>query len=236
METKKSQKANLERLRVVMFQTGLVVSLLFAITALSWNFKVVVPDEPDPNEWEEIEIDRTLPPVINRQPEKTKLPEPPKQKPENIFTEVEDAVVDNKDKPFVPEPPEIEDLPKLPENPTGETDPPEPWAQQMPSYKDCSKLEDEDERRLCTETILIEEIYNKLSDKNVNDISGTVYVEFVVGKTGKVKDVKILKGIDTYLDKAAVRAVQSLDDFIPGNNNGIPADVIYRWPIKFTVK
>lgn len=69
METKKSQKANLEKYRVVLFQTGLVVSLLFAITLLSWNFKVVIPDEPDPDEWDSIEIDPPLLPVIIKKPD-----------------------------------------------------------------------------------------------------------------------------------------------------------------------
>lgn len=127
-------------------------------------------------------------------------------------------------------------LSKDAEEPTGEIDLPKPWALRMPSYKECSKLEMEEDRKLCTEKKLIEEIYIKLSNKNINNVSGIVYVEFVVGRTGKIKDVKVIRGIDNYIDKEVVKAIQSLGDFIRGDNNGIPAEVIYKWPIKFTVK
>ena len=49
-------------------------------------------------------------------------------------------------------------------------------------------------------------------------IQGTVFVYFVVGKNGKVRDVKVLREVDPRLDKEAVRVVESLPTFEPANS------------------
>ena len=47
-------------------------------------------------------------------------------------------------------------------------------------------------------------------------IQGTVYVKCVITKTGKVAKPEILRGVDPFLDKEAIRIVKSLPDFVPG--------------------
>jgi protein TonB len=67
-------------------------------------------------------------------------------------------------------------------------------------------------------------------------IQGTVYVFFVVGKDGKVKDAKVLREVDPRLDKEALRVVQSLPSFEPGQQRGKPVSVQYTIPVRFTIR
>ena len=64
---------------------------------------------------------------------------------------------------------------------------------------------------------------------------GRVIVQFVVSKTGKVKNAKVVKSISPALDKEALRVVNSFPDWIPGEQNGIPVDVYQLVPISFTL-
>ena len=64
-------------------------------------------------------------------------------------------------------------------------------------------------------------------------IQGRVIVQFVVDKTGKVGDVKVVRSVDQYLDKEAVRVVKSLPKFTPGRQNGKPVEVWYLLPVNF---
>ena len=65
------------------------------------------------------------------------------------------------------------------------------------------------------------------------DLQGTVYIKFVVLKSGKIGDVIILKSVDKLLDDEAVRVVRSLPDWTPGKFNGNAVSVWFIVPIKF---
>ena len=69
-----------------------------------------------------------------------------------------------------------------------------------------------------------------------NNIQGRVVVQFVVTKTGKVGEVKVVRGKDPDLDKEAVRVVKTLPDFIPGKMNGQAVNVWYTLPIAFKLQ
>ena len=66
-----------------------------------------------------------------------------------------------------------------------------------------------------------------------NNIEGRVIVQFVVTKTGKIGEVKVVRGVDEALDAEAVRLTKSLPDFIPGRLHGQPVNVWYTLPITF---
>jgi len=66
-----------------------------------------------------------------------------------------------------------------------------------------------------------------------NGIQGRVFVQFVIGKTGKVSDVKIARGVDPYLDKEAKRVVAAMPNWKPGKQRGKPVKVSYIVPINF---
>lgn len=64
-------------------------------------------------------------------------------------------------------------------------------------------------------------------------IEGTVHVSFVVRKTGEISDVKVLRGIMTECDKEAVRVVQLMPSWVPGQQNGRNVHVRFILPLKF---
>ncbi|MDA3891166.1 MAG: TonB family protein [Salinivirgaceae bacterium] len=66
-----------------------------------------------------------------------------------------------------------------------------------------------------------------------NGIEGRVYVAFVIGKSGEVSKVKILRGSDPILDKEAIRVVSSMPNWKPGKQRGKPVEVNFNVPINF---
>ena len=69
-----------------------------------------------------------------------------------------------------------------------------------------------------------------------NNIQGRVVVQFVVDKTGKVGEVKIVRSVDKDLDKEASRVCASLPKFTPGRQNGLPVSVWYTLPVTFKLQ
>lgn len=51
-------------------------------------------------------------------------------------------------------------------------------------------------------------------------IQGKVLVDFIIDEKGKVKDVKVLRGVDPLLDEEAVRVVSASPDWKPGKVRG----------------
>lgn len=68
-------------------------------------------------------------------------------------------------------------------------------------------------------------------------IEGTVYVDFVVDKKGKVTDATAtettLAEVDSALVVEAVRVVSAMPAWAPGTQGGKPVDVAYSIPITF---
>ena len=69
-----------------------------------------------------------------------------------------------------------------------------------------------------------------------NGIQGTVFVNFVVGKDGKIRDAKILRGVNKMLDEEAIRVVKAMPSWKPGKQRGKAVSVSYNLPIKFTLR
>ncbi len=69
-----------------------------------------------------------------------------------------------------------------------------------------------------------------------NNVQGKVIVQFVVDKTGKVGEVKIVRSVDKDLDHEAIRVCQALPKFTPGRQNGRPVSVWFTLPIQFKLQ
>ncbi|MBL4752283.1 MAG: energy transducer TonB [Flavobacteriales bacterium] len=67
-------------------------------------------------------------------------------------------------------------------------------------------------------------------------ISGTVHVTFVVGKDGKVGEVRVLRGIGGGCDKEAIRVVKNMPDWKAGKQRGKPVAVQYNLPVRFVLR
>lgn len=92
-----------------------------------------------------------------------------------------------------------------------------------------------------------------------NGIQGKVILNFVVRKDGTIGEIKVLKTSlyyikdrtaddgkvvserialpegDKEMEQAAIDAVRQLDNFYPGKMNGVPVNVWYTLPVKFTL-
>ena len=68
-----------------------------------------------------------------------------------------------------------------------------------------------------------------------NGISGTVYVTFVVDKTGNYSNLKIQRGVDPSLDNAVIDAINKAPKWKPGAQRGKPVPVSMSIPIRFVL-
>lgn len=66
-----------------------------------------------------------------------------------------------------------------------------------------------------------------------NGMQGKVVVQFVVGTDGSITNAQVITSVDPYLDKEALRVINSMPRWTPGKLNGKPVRVKYTVPIKF---
>lgn len=66
-----------------------------------------------------------------------------------------------------------------------------------------------------------------------NKIEGTVYISFVVDKTGKIGNCSVKRGVHEALDNEALRVISSMPDWIPGESGGKKVNVEMTLPINF---
>jgi protein TonB len=69
-----------------------------------------------------------------------------------------------------------------------------------------------------------------------NGVQGRVTVQFVVNRDGGIVDAVVLKGIDPYLDKEALRVVSGMPKWKPGMQRGKPVRVKYTVPVMFRLQ
>jgi len=66
-------------------------------------------------------------------------------------------------------------------------------------------------------------------------IQGKVIVRFIIGKNGSVMNAKVVRSVDSLLDKEALRVVGIMPPWIPGSFKGEPAKAYFVIPITFTL-
>lgn len=64
-------------------------------------------------------------------------------------------------------------------------------------------------------------------------VEGTVYVSFIIDKTGKVTEPQIVRSPDLSLSEEALRVIRLMPDWEPGKQRGKTVDVRYTMPIEF---
>jgi periplasmic protein TonB len=111
--------------------------------------------------------------------------------------------------------------------------------------KEVKKVEEKDEPLLFVEQAPefvngLKAMYQFLGDNikypavaRENNIEGTVYINFVVGKDGTIRDVKVKRGIAGGCNEEAIRVVELMPKWNAGKQNGKPVSVSYTIPIKF---
>jgi protein TonB len=66
-------------------------------------------------------------------------------------------------------------------------------------------------------------------------LEGTVVVSFVVGKTGEISDIKVMKDFGGGSAEEAVRVIKSMKPWQPGRQNGQPVPVRFTLPLRFSL-
>ncbi|MDB4334969.1 M56 family metallopeptidase [bacterium] len=71
-------------------------------------------------------------------------------------------------------------------------------------------------------------------DAHQAGVSGKSFINFIVSKTGEIKDAKVIRSAGhASLDTEALRVINAMEDWTPGLLEGEPVSVSYRIPINF---
>ena len=66
--------------------------------------------------------------------------------------------------------------------------------------------------------------------------AGRVIVQFVVDKDGSISNPEVVRGVDAYLDKEAIRVISSMPKWRPGVQNGKKVRVKFTVPVSFRLQ
>lgn len=69
-----------------------------------------------------------------------------------------------------------------------------------------------------------------------NGVQGRVIVQFVVNRDGSIVDPVVMRSVDPYLDKEALRVIQMMPKWKPGKQRGKAVRVKYTVPVTFKLQ
>ena len=69
-----------------------------------------------------------------------------------------------------------------------------------------------------------------------NGLQGRVICQFVVNSDGSIVDIVVVRSVDPSLDKEAVRVIQSMPKWQPGEQRGKAVRVKYTLPVNFRLQ
>jgi len=229
MELKKNPKADLEKMKLIFTEIGLVVALGVVLVAFEWSSSGDI--NTDFANLQDVVMEEEMIPIT--QMEEIKPPPPP---PEPVqVTDVINIVEDDVD---------IDDNLDIFDSEFRDD-----VAVQIVNFQ-----EEEEELEEEQVFVVVEDMpgfgggdSNKFREyiaKNLrypevaaeNGIQGRVFVQFVVEADGRVSNVKVVRGVDPALDKEAIRVVESSPSWKPGKQRGKPVRVSFTFPIIFVLQ
>lgn len=223
MENKKNKSVDIEKMKGLFFQVGLVLVLLVTISIFEYG--TVVNNSEEVFSPVEIDFQQEMVPVTIPNPPKPETEKIPKKIVEvfNLKSNDEDLLKDLNI--FGTEDIDLSALFII--DTTTEKTNDEIWdkADIDPRFPGG-----------------LESMYNYLAN-NIhfdeeaisNNVSGKVYVEFVINKQGQINNVKIVKSIHPSLDQEVINAIKGMPQWTPGIKNGEIVNVRYRMPVKFNL-
>ena len=69
-----------------------------------------------------------------------------------------------------------------------------------------------------------------------NGVQGRVIVQFVVNRDGSIVDPVVVRGVDPYLDKEALRVVNQMPKWSPGKQRGKAVRCQFTLPVQFRLQ
>jgi protein TonB len=229
METLKTHKANLDNKRFIFLEIGLIITLILVFLAINiksykkinietlFSQKEEIAEEIVPVTVQETKV---LPPLPPKQVSNIRIVEDNVDVESNIDLNVEadQSTVIEKYVPYVP--PVVQEEEEIKEDQVFVV------VESMPSFPG-GNVE------------LMKYLNSNLKYPNLAkemNISGRVFVTFVVEKDGSVTDVQVLRGIGGGCDEEAVRVVRNMPKWIPGKQRNVPVRVRFNLPVKFTLQ
>lgn len=227
MEIKKAPSADLERQKGFFFLLGLILSLGTLYIAFELSQREIEVYQNDIS-YENAEMEEMM---------QTAEPEPPEQAPEppapaEIPPEVK--VVDHEVKSNTDVFTEVK-----PSEAVVVAPPPAPAPIAKPVEKEDDVIFQVVEKS-AEYPGGMQELY-KFLNKNLNypaaakeaGIQGRVVCQFVVNKDGSLVDVKIVRGLDPDLDREALRVINMMPKWKPGEQSGKKVRQRYTLPVQF---
>ena len=230
MEVKKSEKASLENKRLLFVEIGMVLALGVVLFAFEWSSKdkkTAVLDAGNQEIIEEEMIPITQetpppPPELNQIPvlsDNIDIVDDDIEVADDLFMNLEDS--DNLGV-------EINDyVEEVEEEVVEEEAIPFQLVEEKPSFNggDANEFSKWVNSRL---------VYPEIAKEN--GVQGRVTLQFTVNADGTVSNVKVLRGVDSSLDKEAVRVVSSSPKWKPGKQRDRAVKVTYTFPVIFQLR
>lgn len=226
METKKSKKADLESKRSLFLQFGLVIAL--GITLTAFNINDSVKSVETLGQLEDVEVDDEIIPITRDEVKPPPPPPPPKLV--EVFAIVDDDL-------------ELEDEFEIESSEADD----ETIIDAVPVIKEDIEENSDEIFQVVEENPVFpggEKALISWITKNINypviaaenGIQGKVYVNFVVNKDGGISNATIARGVDSSIDKEALRVVNKLPKWKPGKQRGKAVRVSFTVPINFQLQ
>ena len=229
MEVKKSPKADLNNKKLLFTEIGFVAALLVVLLAFEWSSKdrkVAILDAGN----QEI-IEDEMVPITQETP-----PPPPEIAKIPILSDqidivdddikVDDNILNLEDDANLGV--EIMDYVEAVEEEVVEEEAiPFALVEQKPKFQggDANDFSKWVNQRL---------VYPDIAREN--GVQGRVMLQFTVNTDGSVSGVKVLRGVDSSLDKEAVRVVSSSPKWTPGRQRDRAVKVTYNFPVIFQLR
>ena len=238
MEAKKNPKANLENRKGLFMQIGLIVSLLFVWGVL--EYKSYDPSINSLGEEQFVMEDEEIIPITERQQQKPPPPPPPPPQEQIIVVkddvQLEEELQIESTETDEEEAIEVEEI-------AVEEEEEEVFnfqvVESQPVYPGCEREKTKDAKYMCFQKSIMKHVKKNFKYPEIAKemgIQGRVIVQFVISKTGKITDAKILRGVDKNLDKEALRIVAKIPGMSPAKQRGKAVAVSFMLPITFRLQ
>ena len=229
MEIKKTPKADLENKKSTWLLVGYVIVLAFMFIAFEWTKRDIKIDTSQAIT--DLVFEEEIIP-ITEQPEQAAPPPPPAAPPiaETLTIVEDDADVEETTIATSEETNQAVEIKYVPVA-VEEEEPEEQTifevVEQMPEFPNggMAGLMQYLSKNIKYPTIAQE-----------NGTQGRVTVQFVVNRDGSIVDAKVLRGVDPYLDKEAIRVISSMPKWKPGMQRGKAVSVKYTVPVMFRLQ
>jgi protein TonB len=225
MKTKKTEKANLEKNRLIYFEIGLIFTLSAILVAFEWSKKPSEINNGYGNFLAENQLDQ-IERTIRKDPEIIKE----KPKMTLIINEVDDKnlIIDEPDI-FNPEigANDSYDLWMIPVVDTETFIETIPWIDlsERPKFNGGDPMVEF--RKYIAENIVYPQ------EAIENGIEGRITLHFVIDEKGRMTQVEVVQGVHPSLDREAARVIESSPDWTPGKQGIRAVRVSYYFPVIF---